>query len=72
MAIADTFNQTQPVHDAGDLNRPIVCHTDFGDFYHSENFSIDDLGPNGLFRIIDNDRIFWVNVDRIIWIGPRS
>lgn len=79
MAIADTFNQTVPIVGHDDPNRSICVHTDCGDFYVSESFTIDEFGPKGMYRIVDHnqihggaERIFWLNPDRIVWIGPRS
>lgn len=55
-------------------NKPIVVRTNYGEVFLHTNFSIREDQPiRGMIRIEDHDdeRVYWFNLDHIVWIGPR-
>ena len=52
----------------------IAVRTPHGEVYFHNDFIIENNTPlHGLVRIKDNTdgRIYWFNIDHVVWIGPR-
>jgi hypothetical protein len=56
-------------------DRKIMVQTPHGRLYVHEDFTIEPNIPfAGLIRLTDKvtKEIFWLNMDHVVWIGPRE